>query len=287
MGREMRGGQWQVLSLHRGLLARGVRSVLWCAREGPLYAKARSEDLPVEPLQWRRPGQFDVVHAHDARSHLLASLFTGARIVVARRVAFAIRSGLLSRWKYRRAERYLAVSHYVKKVLVEGGVAPERVAVVYDGVEMPTQPAQGRAIIAPALSDPAKGTDLVQRSAALAGVPVRLSPDLMRDLPTAQLMVYLTRQEGLGSAALLAMAHGVPALASRVGGLPEVVRDGETGILTANEPGQVANALRRLADDSDYCALLGRCGRAMVERDFTNDHMVERTLAQYHEVLGC
>jgi len=53
-----------------------------------------------------------------------------------------------------------------------------------------------------------------------AGIPVHFSTDLQKDLPRAWLFVYITELEGLGSAALLAMAHGLPVLASDIGGLP-------------------------------------------------------------------
>src|SRR5579871_2856648 len=110
-GREMRGGQWQVLRLHRGLVARGHESRL-LAREGsPLFAMARAERLPCEamrPLRVRARG-FDLLHAHDARSHSLAALLGSVPIVVSRRVAFPVRRSASSRWKYSRAQLFLAV----------------------------------------------------------------------------------------------------------------------------------------------------------------------------------
>ena len=64
------------LRLHRGLIARGHESLL-LAREGsPLFTAARAEQLPCEvmrPLRVRARG-FDLLHAHDARSHSLAAL---------------------------------------------------------------------------------------------------------------------------------------------------------------------------------------------------------------------
>ena len=76
-GREMRGGQWQALRLHRGLVERGHESLLLARRESPLLAAARRAALPCEVL---RPGVFesrgfDLVHAHDARSHTMGALF--------------------------------------------------------------------------------------------------------------------------------------------------------------------------------------------------------------------
>ena len=133
-GREMRGGQWQVLRLIEGLAAAGVESTL-LAREGaPLYTAARKQGWRVEPLGITRAmgclRGHHLIHAHDARSHSLGAFLRGRPLVVSRRVSFPVGS----RWKYGRARRYLAVSEFVKKVLMQGGVPEEKISVVYDGV---------------------------------------------------------------------------------------------------------------------------------------------------------
>ena len=76
-GREMRGGQWQVVRLIRGLAAEGLESTLLARRDTPLYLAARKEGWRVEPFGPARAlalaGRHDLVHAHDARSHTLAA----------------------------------------------------------------------------------------------------------------------------------------------------------------------------------------------------------------------
>ncbi len=248
-GREMRGGQWQALRLHRGLLARGHESVL-VAREGsPLGQNARMEGLPVGV-----PGSvlrdFDLVHAHDAHSHTRAALFARAPLVVSRRVAFPVKTSFLSRWKYKRPKLFLAISEYVAQQLRIAGIADDRIAIVYDGVPVPVQPAHGEAILVPALQyDPQKGTELAREAAAIAGIPVELSHHPEADLPRASAMVYLSRSEGLGSGVLLAMAYGLAVIASDVGGIPEIIKDGVNGILVPNEANSIADALRRLTPE--------------------------------------
>jgi glycosyltransferase involved in cell wall biosynthesis len=90
--------------------------------------------------------------------------------------------------------------------------------------------------------------------------------------------------EGLGVAALEAMAAARPVVASRVGGLAEVVVDGETGALVP--PGDaeaLARALGRLAADPSLRARLGAAGHARVVARHTMARMAEGTLACYEE----
>jgi hypothetical protein len=280
-GREMRGGQWQVLRLHRGLLARGHESML-LAREGsPLFAAARAENLPCErihPLRVLSRG-FELIHAHDARSHSIAALIGTAPLVVSRRVAFPVRRSASSRWKYSRAQLFIAVSRHVAEELMRAGIEENRIEVVYDGVPVPAQTAQGDAVLAPRTADPEKGTGLAQEAAKIAGMDLKLSSDLAADLPHARALVYLTHSEGLGSGILLAMAHGVTVIASRIGGIPELIEDGVNGILVPNEAQAVAAALRRI-DPALGCA----AHQTVIER-FSEDRMIESTLAAYQKVF--
>ena len=109
----MRGGQWQVLRLTEGLRAAGHQSVLLARAGSPLYEEMRRRGFEVHQwkfftaVKWSRKA--DIVHAHDARSHSLAAMVGARRLVVSRRVAFPVRRGVVSRWKYARATHYIAV----------------------------------------------------------------------------------------------------------------------------------------------------------------------------------
>jgi glycosyltransferase involved in cell wall biosynthesis len=280
-GREMRGGQWQALRLVRGLGDRGHESVLM-ARAG------QGEAFSIWKLLagYRR---FDLIHAHDARSHTLAALLPGPPLVVARRVGFPVGKRPASRWKYGRRAHFIAVSEFVKRRLLEAGVDEERISVVADGVEMPSEsppPDEPPRVVALATSDPMKGGALAREAAARAGVSLTYTTEPARDLPGAAMLVYITREEGLGSAALLAMAAGVPVVASRVGGLPEAVQDGVTGLLVDNSAGSIAAAIRRLLDAPAEARRMGLAGRERVAARFTVEIMVEKTLAVYRKVLA-
>ena len=265
LGREMRGGQCQVLSLIDELRAHAVDQTLL----GPF-----GEPFSIPRLR----ASCDLVHAHCAKSHTLAALFARAPLVVSRRVAFPIKRGLLSRWKYSRPVLFLAVSNYVAGKLMEAGVPSRKIEVVYDGVRALPPSTRTGPLIAPASNDPMKGSDLIRQS----GLDVKFSTNLIEDLKTARGLVYITREEGLGSAALLAMSAGVPVLASRVGGLPEIVRHEETGLLTANDPAAIAAAAPRLlAPESAHWA---EKGRELVHSRFLASHMAAATLACYRRL---
>ncbi|MBK5970235.1 Putative glycosyltransferase EpsD [Thiorhodovibrio litoralis] len=110
--------------------------------------------------------------------------------------------------------------------------------------------------------------------------------DLDRLLPCLDLLVHPALMEGLGVSLLQAAAAGVPVVASRVGGIPEAVRDGETGLLVP--PGDVAAlaaAIARLLGDAELRARFGTAGRARMRAEFSLDAMVEGNLAVYRELL--
>ena len=92
-------------------------------------------------------------------------------------------------------------------------------------------------------------------------------------------------KEGLSLSALEAMALGKPVIASRVGGTPEVVVDGETGVLV--EPGNpeaLARALAALLRDPARTRLMGAAGRARVERFFDLERTLDQIERLYREV---
>jgi len=93
--------------------------------------------------------------------------------------------------------------------------------------------------------------------------------------------------ESFGLAALEALAAGIPVVASRVGGLPEVVRDGEDGFLHAvGDVEAMAASAARLVDDAALRARLGAAARARAVAHFRPGPAVDRYEAVYRRVLA-
>jgi hypothetical protein len=273
-GREMRGGQWQALYL----VERLTDAVLLARAGSPLFEEAARRKLDVRALTFRTlsaaPKQADLIHVHDARSHTLAAFAGGAPLVVSRRVAFPVNRGFFSQWKYARAALYLAVSEYVATRLTDAGIARVRVRVVYDGVPIPE----------PSIPQAGHVVALASKPVEIPGISVDLTTDLWQDLSTASVFVYKSDMEGLGSAALAAMAAGVPVVASNVGGLPEVVESGKTGFLVSD--GDFATPVRRLLENAELAARMSQAARERVQQEFSVERMVEKTVSAYREVLG-
>jgi glycosyltransferase involved in cell wall biosynthesis len=92
--------------------------------------------------------------------------------------------------------------------------------------------------------------------------------------------------ELLGLSVLEAMASGTPVVASRLDGLPEVVRDGETGFLvTPGDVDELRDRLAQLLGDPALAARMGRLGRELVLERFTWEACAQRCLAAYEELL--
>jgi len=99
--------------------------------------------------------------------------------------------------------------------------------------------------------------------------------------------VMCSVKEGLCTSILDAHVLGTPVVASAVGGIPEIVRDGETGLaVPPREPEALANAIARVLTEPGLGRRLNERGRALVEESYSVDAMVDGTLNVYERVLA-
>lgn len=93
--------------------------------------------------------------------------------------------------------------------------------------------------------------------------------------------------EGLPKTLLEGAAAGRPLIAADNRGSRDIVKDGTTGILVPpRDPAALADAMMALLDDPDSARAMGRAGRALVEREFSLEQVIDRTLDVYDRVLG-
>jgi glycosyltransferase involved in cell wall biosynthesis len=105
-------------------------------------------------------------------------------------------------------------------------------------------------------------------------------------LARADVFAHTSQWEGFGIVLLEAMLSSLPVVATRVSAIPEIVVDGETGLLAP--PGDaiaIADALARLLDNVDLRRRLGASGLARAHDEFSVQRMVEQTMRVYDEAL--
>jgi starch synthase len=134
---------------------------------------------------------------------------------------------------------------------------------------------------------------LARLEAAVAGRPeirwinaMLPVPEVVQLYSHAAVFVCPSIYEPFGLINLEAMACGTPVVASRVGGIPEVVVDGETGrLVEPGNAGALADALRQALADPAGARRMGEAGRRRVEAHFSWDRIADRTLAIYQEAV--
>ncbi len=341
------GGEVQVRTLLRELVARGHAVTLAAHPGGPLMQELAGSGVRMRPLSIRNNADVvaglrlrrlvrghDVVHFHTARAHALAPFCRGlgARLVVTRRMDYVPRGGPYVRWLYNRVvDAVIAISDGVRAALVQAGVEPARIRVVPSGVDVAamTAPPEARAtlrrewevadddvlVAVIGVLEKRKGHDVLLSAAMLPAtknrrvryvfvgegatrevlteavgrlaLPVRFAGfrnDVAACLAAADVVAMPSRQEGLGVAALEAMAAGRPVVASRVGGLREAVEPNVTGLLVPpDDPAALATAIGSLAADPARRAQFGAAGRARILARYTGARMADGTLACYGE----
>lgn len=112
-------------------------------------------------------------------------------------------------------------------------------------------------------------------------------PNIVDYLSAADVLLLPSEQESFGLAALEAMACEVPVIASRVGGVPEVVNDGETGFLSeVGDIEKMAEDAARLLADADLRRNMGRRARELALARYQTDIVIPQYIEFYEKVLA-
>jgi glycosyltransferase involved in cell wall biosynthesis len=225
---------------------------------------------------------------------------------------FTPRQVMVGRHLAQLADRYVCVSDNVKAQCIAEGIAPSRLLTIKNGIDMQRFRFSGTQldgpIVAVARLSPEKDiANLIHATAIAAkrvdGIRVEVAGDgpcrgdlqrlavelgiedrvvflgeiydVASLLGRARLFVLPSRSEGIPLTALEAMACGLPVVATRVGGVPEVVEDGLTGLLVppAN-PAALAAAIVQICNDPDGGERMGRAGTCRVDEFFDVRRMV-------------
>ena len=108
-------------------------------------------------------------------------------------------------------------------------------------------------------------------------------PDGVAAIADGDLFVMSSREEGLGSSILDAMARGVPVVATRTGGIPDLLGNGAGLLVPVSDPAALAAGVERVATDRAFAAELVAAAARTVDR-FSDAAMAERMLAVYRSV---
>ncbi|MEZ0333673.1 MAG: glycosyltransferase family 4 protein [Gemmatimonadales bacterium] len=230
----------------------------------------------------------------------------------------------LTRWLWRRADRVVAVCESLGQEIRRAS-PHQRYTVIPDGVDLarfrPTlrrRPssrvrclAVARLVERKGLRELIRAIAMLERErceveivgagsdelalrqlAASLGIPDRVVfsglPDresLARRYREADIFTLASWEESFGDAFADALASGLPIVGSNVGGIPELVRHGQNGLLVPpRDPVALASAIRHLAEHPELRARMGRQNRADAEANLSWDRVVQRYLSTYSGV---
>lgn len=130
--------------------------------------------------------------------------------------------------------------------------------------------------------------ELVRRRQLVDAVKFAQSPaEISTVLAAVDVFAFPSHEEPLGSALLAAMAHGLPVVAIARGGIPEVVRNEENGLLVNSlDPEAFSAALARLLANPDQARQFGECARKTIMERFSAGEMAEATVQLYEQSIA-
>lgn len=232
-------------------------------------------------------------------------------------VAYAIRNAAarVSGKIHNGVDAYLCCSNFVADQIAKGGYPVDRIHTLYNFADLPDAPPRAGAgdyVAYVGRISPEKGLDVLIGAARSNGLNVKIAgdptpmPELQRDLPSNVEFVGPLKREAipafLSNARMLvvpsiwfeafgivcaeAMAYRLPVIASAMGGLPEVVDHGVTGLcVEPNDSAKLAEAIASIWNDPARAAAMGEAGRVKALREYTPEVYYRRLTTAYRAVM--
>jgi glycosyltransferase involved in cell wall biosynthesis len=228
-----------------------------------------------------------------------------------------LRSVIARKWRLflDNVTAYITPTEFVKRRLVAAGFPERRITAVPNMIDAPesgVDPSVNQYVAYVGRISPEKGIATLLAGAGMTGLRVRIAgdpspmPEIAKKAPAnVEFLGPLSKEdveelyrgarfvvlpslwfETFGLVAAEAMSHGVPVIASNMGGLTEVVDDGATGFLF--EPGNaedLANKMSVLWSNAALCRRMGRTAREKVIREYSEDAHYRRLMAVYETAI--
>ncbi len=280
--------------------------------------------------------QPDILQIHNAKSRLYVYVLSRLGLLGNPRTIYCYHGetwtntkqmayNKLDRWLFRRAKNIIVVSQQQKRLLEDFGVPPDRVTVIYNGIQprasslrKPRVPLnlitvgrlsreKGQAILLKAarllrdrgvaafeLTVVGGGPDVdaLKRSAVEDGVAdivhfTGYQPDPTPYYEAADLYVLPSLTEGVPNVLLESAMHHVPIVSTNVGGVPEMFEDSiEALLVPPDDAAALADAVERCIGDENLRRRLATAARARVERQFTDDQRARQYLDYYKTLIA-
>lgn len=211
--------------------------------------------------------------------------------------------GLFWRILARKADKIQVISNYLKELAISFGAKPEKIEVVPNGVELTKfenrNPKSENKKIIITISRLAykNGVDILEKAFVIvkkkfpdaelriiSGAP---HEEIPRHLWEADIFVRPSRSEGLGTAFLEAMAAGLPIIGTKVGGIPDFLKGGETGLFAkVDDPKDLAEKIELLFSDEALRQKLIQNGRRLVEEKYQWSQVANRMKKIFTELCA-
>ena len=354
------GAETDLIAMIKGLDRERFYPFVACRPTGAFIERLREIPVPVFPVllpSWRKwkdiwgipiavasliailkREKFDLVHINDywwTPVVWLACRISGIPCLV--HIRQQIEPRRVKQYWLAKPDRVLAICKEIRQVAIDGGVDPNRVQVIYSGLDFSSKfenvnagmirkrhglppgqlligavanlfPRKGYEYLLEALTDVRKiitnvhcvivgeGDDgyrtqlmnlVNERDLNSVVTFAGFRSNVLEYMAAFDVVVLPSILEGFGIVVLEGMAMGKPVVASRVGGIPEAVEDGVTGILVppANSR-KLADALVRLLKNSTLRQAMGKAGRRRVESLFSLEKTIKEIEDSYHNILS-